>query len=139
MNMRNILAVMLTGSMLPLCAIGTPNFGVQCAGVLHTKHARSRHRSEIQIGAHAYWHYYGHGLLTEFNITQNDPLLGGYYVYHFEGKPTGFSNMIGITTRGVGFGVGYDCGRHFGVQAKFTTSHNTVHLGAKYTFQLTLT
>ena len=133
--MRNILAVILTGSMLPLCAIEIPNFGVQCAGVLHTKHIRNRYRSEIQVGAHAHWYFdHGHGLLTEFNITQNAPLLCGYYTHHFEGKPIGLCNMIGITTRGAGFGIGYDYNQHFGVQAKFTTSHNTVHLGARYTF-----
>ena len=132
--MRKILAIVMIGSLLSVCA-ETPSFGIQGVVALHTRGKKGGHRTEIQGGAHARWSLGGgHGMLLQMNITQLEPALGAYYVYHFEEQPVGYCNMIGITSSGLGFGVGYDFNRNFGLQTMFTTSHNTVHVGARFTF-----
>ncbi len=132
--MRKTLAIIMMGTLLPVFA-GTPDFGAQGMGVLHTRDKKRGYRSEIQVGAHARWDLGGgHSALLQLNITRLEPIVGAYYAYNFEQRPLGCYNMIGVTSAGLNFGLGYDFNKNFGVQTTFTTGHNTVALGTFFTF-----
>ena len=132
--MRKILAILAMGTLLPVLA-ETPRFGIQGMGVLHTKGTRKGNRSEMQIGAHARWSLGGgHSTQLQLNLTPLEPTVAAYYIYHFEERPVGYCNMIGLTSYGLSFGAGYDFSRDFGLQTLFTTGHNTLSIGASFTF-----
>jgi len=132
--MRKILAIIVFGTMLPICA-EIPSYGIQAMGIWHTKGTKKGHRSEMQVGTHASWDLGGgHSTLLQLNITPIEPTVGLYYRYNFEERPIGYYNMIGMTSSGLSFGAGYDFSRNFGVQTTFTTGHNTISLGTSFTF-----
>jgi hypothetical protein len=132
--MRKVLALAIMGISLVACA-ETPSYGIQGIVALHTRGTKGGHRTELQGGANARWNLGdGHGALLQLNITRLEPTVGAYYTYHFEGQPVGYCNIIGITSSGLGFGVGYDFSRNFGLQTTFITGHNTIQMGAKFMF-----
>jgi hypothetical protein len=132
-----MLAIIIMGTLLPIFA-GTPDFGVQGMGIFHTmgKHDKHQHRSEMQVGAYARWNLSGgHGALLQLNVTPVEPVLAAaYYIYNFEQARLGYYGMIGVTSIGPSFGLGYDFNKNFGVQTTFSTGHNTFGLGTCFTF-----
>ena len=130
--MRKTLAILVVGT-LPLFAEPVC-FGVQNDLVIRSKDA-GKHRSWLQIGGHARWNFRsGCSALLRLDLSRHKPVLSANCLFHAEPQLAGPYSLVGIGTSGVECGVGYDFDQRFGMQARFTSNHNTISAGVTYRF-----